>query len=65
MFTAEEMQYMKRELNLHFDFDNLSDNEWAELEDAVADRLGKNGFDENYALTFDGKICESIIDKIP
>lgn len=31
------------------------------IEDKVSEYLEKNGFDENYNITDEGKICESII----
>lgn len=34
------------------------------IEDKVSEYLEKNGFDENYNITDEGKICESILDCI-
>lgn len=34
------------------------------IEEAVADYLEVYGFDENYNVTNEGKICESILDYI-
>lgn len=65
MFTDEQIRYMKKELGLDLNFSDLSDDDWVEIEDVVADRLGRSGFDKDYNPTADGLMCESIINKIP
>ncbi len=66
MFTEEEIELMES-IGLHCDFQNLSeeDDYWADIEDQVGDKLMISGLDENYNPNSIGKICESIIDKIP
>jgi hypothetical protein len=65
-FTDKEISYMKA-LGLAFDFNNLSDEDWAwaDIEDIVGDKYTFDGFDEDDVITSDGVICEGIIDKIP
>lgn len=63
MFTNSQIEYM-RALGLNINFNNISDDEWVEIENAVATKLEISGFDENYEPTEDGKMCESIIDVI-
>ena len=38
---------------------------WGEIEDKVGDELMFEGLDENYEPNQIGRICESILDKIP
>lgn len=66
MFTEEEIELMES-IGLHCDFQNLSeeDDYWADIEEQVGDELVISGLDENYNPNSIGKICESIIDKIP
>jgi hypothetical protein len=64
MFTKKELSLMRR-LGLNFDFDNLSDDEWVELEDTVGDYLCLSCFDKDYNIKPEGVICEAILDKLP
>lgn len=64
MFTPAEIAFM-RSLGLNFDFDSLSDDEWIQIEDTVADRLEYDGLDEDYNPTPIGKLCEDILYKLP
>lgn len=61
IFTIEQIEYM-RLLGLNFNFDFLSDDEYVEIEDVVAEMLQKRGFDEDYSPTEEGRLCESILD---
>lgn len=63
MFGKKEIDFMKS-LGIKADFKNLSDDGIAEIEDIVSEKLQKSGFDENYRITEDGKICEAILDKL-
>lgn len=63
MFDEKQIEFM-RSMDLNFDFDNLSDEDLAEIEDAVSEKLQKSGFDENYKITDAGKMCESILDAL-
>jgi hypothetical protein len=64
MFSEEQKDYMKK-LGLNFNFNKLSDDEWIEIEEKIADRLQYAGFDFNYNITEEGKMCESILDMLP
>ena len=64
MFTEEEIQFM-HDLGLHYDFAELSDDEWIHIEETVGDRLQYDGFDADYNPTQIGLICESILGKLP
>lgn len=64
MFTQEEIAFMNS-LGLDFSFDNLSDDEWVELEDVVATKLETEGLDKNYNPNKIGLMCESILNKLP
>lgn len=63
MFDKKEIDFM-RSLDIESDFENLTDDALAEIEDIVSEKLQKSGFDENYKITEEGKICESILDKL-
>ena len=63
MFTKEEIAFM-RSLGLNFNFNELSDDEWIQIEETIGDKLSLSGLDENYNPNSIGKICESILGKI-
>lgn len=63
MFDKKEIEFMQS-LGIEGDFENLSDDMLADIEDIVAEELQKSGFDENYKITDKGKLCESILDKL-
>lgn len=63
MFSEKQIDFMK-ELGLELNFDNLSDDEWVQIEERVADELEYRGFDDNYNVTQRGKMCEEILDII-
>ena len=63
MFSSKQIDFMKS-LGLDFDFKNLSDEEYIEIGERVADELEYRGFDEEYEPTEIGKMCESILDKL-
>lgn len=64
MFTQEEISLMRR-IGLDFDFDNLSDEEWCEIEEVVGENLVLRCLDEDYNPNEEGWVCESILDKLP
>lgn len=64
MFDKEEIAYMKA-IGLNFDFGNLSDDEFVEIEDTVGDRLVCFGLEEDYALNNEGIMCKTILSKLP
>ena len=63
LFTNEQMAYI-RHLGFNKNIDELTDDDWCDLEDLVADRLAYVGFDANYNPTTEGLMCESILDKL-
>lgn len=63
MFNDEQIDYM-RKLGIHLDFKCLSEDDFFQLEEKIADRLQDAGF-ENDIVTPDGLICESILDSLP
>lgn len=64
MFNKEEISLMQI-LGLKFDFSNLSDDEWFEIEDRIGDELSTNGLDKDYKPNSIGVVCESILSKLP
>lgn len=63
MFTDKQVKFMKN-IGLNLDFDNLTDDDYAEIEDKVADELQMKGFDINSEPTEIGLMCESILDNL-
>lgn len=63
LFEPEQIEYM-RSLGLDLDFDNPTDDDIIRIEEIVADRLMTCGFDLEYEPTEEGKMCESILDRI-
>lgn len=63
MFDEKQIKFM-RSIGLNLDFEHLSDDDCFQIEKAVADKLQKSGFDENYDITAVGKMCESILDRL-
>lgn len=63
MFDSEQIEFL-RQLELDFDFDNLSDDDFAEIEESVSIKLQTDGFDNEYNITPIGEMCESILDKL-
>jgi len=65
MFTKKEISLM-RKLGLDFDFDNLTDDEWCELEDTVGDHLDLRCLEgDDYKPNAEGLLCYDILDKLP
>ena len=63
MFNTKEI-ILLASLGLYIDVKNISDEEWIRLEDEVSTKLMTDGINDD-GLTPIGKICESILDKIP
>ncbi len=63
MFNKAEIDFMKS-LGIETNFGNLSDDMLVKIEDIVSEKLQKSGFDKDYKITEDGKICEAILDKL-
>jgi len=64
MFSKAEKLFLKN-IGIHADFDNISDDELVKIEEKVSLYLQKRGFDEEYKPTEEGLMCESILDKLP
>lgn len=64
MFDSNEIEFMKKiGININFDKD-LSEEDSDKIEELVSDYLQIYGFDENYDITNNGILCESILDKL-
>lgn len=63
MFDEKEIEFMKL-LGIETDFHNLPDDMLLRIEEMVSERLQVSGFDEDYGITDEGKICEAILDKL-
>lgn len=63
LFDKNQIDYMKS-IGLDYDFENLSDDESAEIEDKVGDQLQLNGLNEDYSPNSVGLVCESILDRL-
>ena len=59
-----QIDYMEA-LGIIVSFDDLTCDDWIEIEDVVSEILCFCGFDKNYEPTKDGIMCESILDIIP
>ena len=55
---------MMKRIGLSLDFDNLSIDDYATIEETVGDHLALHGLDNEYQPTKDGRICESILDRL-
>ena len=66
MLSKEQIQFLKK-LGLDYDYSKIEDfsDEWAEIEEKVGDELVFNGLDDDYAPNEIGKMCRSILNKIP
>lgn len=63
MFTEKEKSFM-RECGLNLDFDNLSDDDYVEIEEVIGNKLTLECLDDNYNPNEDGLLCEEILDKL-
>lgn len=63
MFTEKEKSFM-RECGLNLDFDNLSDDDYVEIEEVIGNKLTLECLDNNYNPNEDGLLCEEILDKL-
>lgn len=63
MFTEKEKSFM-RECGLNLDFDNLSDDDYVEIEEIIGNKLTLECLDDNYNPNEDGLLCEEILDKL-
>ena len=61
MFSKYQIEYMKK-LGIKCDFDHLTDGDLVLIEDVVGEKLQLSGFGNEYNLTADGNMCESILD---
>ena len=58
------MKFNEKQIEFMRNFEKLSDADLVLIEEKVADRLETSGFDEDYNVTDEGKMCESILDMI-
>lgn len=63
VFTEKEKSFM-RECGLNLDFDNLSDDDYVEIEEVIGNKLTLECLDDNYNPNEDGLLCEEILDKL-
>ena len=63
MFNEKQINFIKS-LGLEVDFNNLTDDNLAKIEEAVADEIQQSGFDINDNITDAGEMCESILDDL-
>lgn len=64
MYTEEEIQFMKS-LGLDFDYSDLSDDDYFQIEEVVGDALNIRGLDADYYPNKIGALCYQILDKLP
>lgn len=62
MFTNDEKKLLE-ELEID-NVNNLSYHDIVKIENIISNFLQSKGFDKNYKLTEEGKLAESILDKI-
>ena len=63
MFNEQEIEFIQS-LGLMLDFDNLTDDNIVNIENAVSVALQQIGFDAAYGTTVIGEMCEIILDKL-
>ncbi|MBQ7972205.1 MAG: hypothetical protein IJ291_01950 [Lachnospiraceae bacterium] len=62
-FNKNQIEFMKK-IGISINFEDVSDDDALLIEDKVSDYLQKKGFNEDYSLTEDGEMCESILDML-
>lgn len=62
-FNKNQIEFMKK-IGISINFEDISDDDALLIEDKVSDYLQKKGFNEDYSLTEDGEMCESILDML-
>lgn len=61
-FTFNQIEFL-REIGINFDFEKeLSDSELNYVNEEVAEKLQKSGFDDDYKVNETGHKCEMILD---
>lgn len=64
LFSNAQIDFMN-DNGIDIDFEKeLSDDDYIEIEEKIADKLQIHGFDKDYNVTEIGKMCESILDKL-
>ena len=61
LFNEEQLEMFKK-IGKPIEDREYSDDEILELEDLISDRLMYSGFDGDYNINEEGRICESILD---
>ena len=65
VFTEKQIDFM-RSIGLSFDFNNLSDDEYVEIEEQVGDWLQLHGIaPSGDDVNEIGLMCESVLDALP
>lgn len=62
-YNNNQIEFMKK-IGISIDFNNISDEDYVEIEEKVSDYLQKKGFNEDYSPNKEGKMCESILDML-
>lgn len=62
-FNKNQIELMKN-IGISINFDDISDEEYIEIEEKVSDYLQKKGFNGDYSPNKDGEMCESILDML-
>ena len=63
MFDKKEIDFMKS-IGLNFNFDDLTDDNYLEMEETVGDTMCFKGLDEDYEPNEIGLLCLSILNKL-
>ena len=52
-------------IGLNVDIDNLTDDDYVQIEEMVGNELQMRGLDKDYNPTPIGEMCESILNQLP
>ena len=61
MLNEKQRTFITDVLDIHCDFDHLTDDDVVRIEDTASDHLCLKCFDENYQPNDEGKMCEDIL----
>lgn len=64
LFTEKQRNFINRVCKKTFDFLNLSDDDYVEIESKIGDYLVLHCLGNQYEPNSDGILCESILDEI-
>lgn len=60
-FNENQIYFMKN-IGISINFDDISDDDYFEIEEKISKYLQIKGFNDDYSINRDGEICESILD---